>query len=542
MAVIELDKPDIEKLTGRKLTKQDIEERIPMFGCPLEKTDGNKLYYEIFPNRPDMLSAEGFARAIGMFLGYRKQTSYRAKPPKIKMNVENSVKSVRPHVVAAVVRNVRFTDASVASIMQVQEKLHDTLGRKRKKVAIGVHDLEKVHQPFVYKAVDPDSVKFIPLGMDRELTMSEICRQHPKGIEYAHILKDSRLWPIILDKNGNVLSFPPIINGELTKVVPGTKNLFIEITGTSELAVNQALNIIITSLADRGFVVEAVNVAGKVTPNLRPRSIRVDIDYVNRLLEMNLDYTGLSKILKKMDMSVSGKYVSIPPYRADIMHQMDIVEDVAIVHGYQKFEPRIPKTPTIARRLGSGEFSYYLKNIMTGMGFQEVISSFLSHENTEFEKMLMPDKDACRLLNSVSSDFSICRTSIIPSLLKILCENQHREYPQNIFELGDVAVADSSAETGAKISKRLSSTMCNSRISYEEISSVLSATLNELGLKFELKKAEHPSLIPGRTAEILVNGKPHGFVGEVHPQVLNNFSIGKPVAVFELEISDFYRL
>lgn len=539
MAIIEVDRADLEKLIGKKLTIKDIEENIPVFGCPLEKIDGNKLYYEIFPNRPDMLSVEGFARALGMFLFSKNIPEYKVRTPKIKLSVDSSVKSVRPYVVAAVIRNVKLTEASVASLMQVQEKIHDTLGRRRKKVAIGVHDFNKVEPPFVYRAVAPDSIRFVPLAMDREMSLNDICEKHPKGIDYVRILKGHKLWPIILDKNDNVLSFPPIINGELTKVTEKTRNLFIDITGTSESAVNQALNIIVTSLADRGFEIEAVDVSGKVTPDLKPSSLKVNVDYVNKLLDMDMTYAEMDKIIRKTGLYVSGKSVVIPAYRTDIMHEIDIVEDVAIGHGYQKFEPKIPKVPTIAKRLNSNELSLHVKCVMAGMGFQEVVSSLLSHEKTEFHCMNIPEKDACQLLNSVSSEFSLCRLSVLPSLIKVLSENQHREYPQNIFEIGDVARPDDKSETGAQISRKVACAMANSRISYEEISSVLTAMLSELGVEFKLIPSKHPSFIDGRVAEIIIKEKSSGFVGEINPLVLNNFSMSKPAAAFEIE---FYLL
>jgi phenylalanyl-tRNA synthetase beta chain len=154
-------------------------------------------------------------------------------------------------------------DYTVKSVMDVQEKLHLTHGRYRMKVAIGVHDLDRVEPPFTYKAVDPASVSFVPLDMTEELNLREILAKHPKGRDYAWCLEGKKKYPIFIDKNNNVLSFPPIINGELTRLTENTRNLFIEMTGTDQQAVDAALNIVSASLADRGGRLQTVEIKRK---------------------------------------------------------------------------------------------------------------------------------------------------------------------------------------------------------------------------------------------------------------------------------------
>jgi len=545
MAVVEFSLQELEKLVGKTLTKNDIENIIPMIGCPLEKREGDKLFYEIFPNRPDLLSIEGFSRAMRYFLGVtKKKTEYKTKPSKIKLTVEKSVKSVRPYVVCAVVRDVKITEEVLISLIQMQEKIHDTFGRKRKKIAIGIHDLDKVNPDFVYKTVKPEEISFVPLDMKKKMNMKEILKNHPKGKDYAHLVENHKKWPIILDKNNNVLSFPPIINGELTRVTEKTKNLFIDITGTHEISINQALNILVGSFAERGFKIETVDVIDKkkiVTPDLEYSQIRVNLDYVNKLLDLNLKKDDFSSIIQKMGLYVEKSSenscnVLIPSYRIDIMHEIDVVEDVAIGMGYQQFQPRLPKVPTISERLKKNEEKNLLRDVMIGSGFQEVITMLLTNDHNEFIKMNVKENDVCRILNSVTKECSICRKSILPSMLRVLAQNKHVEYPQSIFEIGECVVLDDKKETGTRNVRNLCAAISDVQVSYEDISSNLDALFRNLGIKYTLKKTEHPSFISGRVAEIIVSGKSIGIIGEIHPIVLNNWNLEKPIAAFEIDV------
>lgn len=543
MAVVEFSIKDIEKLAGKKLAKKDLE-KVSMLGCPLEKIEKDKVFYEIFPDRPDMLSAEGFARGVRTFLGFTKGlVSYKSRPSGIKLHQEKSVSGVRPNIAAAVVRNVKLTHEVIASLMQVQEKLHDTLGRKRKKVAIGVHDLDKVHPPFTYKAVLPNKIKFIPLGKKGKMSLEEIGKRHEKG-QYAGLLKHAKKWPVIVDRKNDVLSFPPVINSELTRVTEKTKSLFIDVTGTHEGSVNQALNIIVTSLAERGFYIETVEIVGvrkRTTPDLKPRKILVNIDYVNRLLDLDLSKNEFLGLAARMGLGFDGKYVLVPSYRSDIMHEIDIAEDAAIAYGYERFEPRVPKVPTIAERYDMNEFSEFAGSILRGLGFQEVVTMILTNEVDEFERMGKKKEETCETKNAVSTECTTCRKSLLPSLIKVLTQNAHNEYPQNIFEAGYVVLPDNT-ETGAKNLLKAAAVITDSRVSYEDISSVMDALLKQLGVGYKLKNAVFPGFISGRAAEITINNETFGIIGEIHPQVLNNWKLEKPVVAFELDLEKIFYL
>jgi phenylalanyl-tRNA synthetase beta chain len=264
MPSVEYDMGDLSHLLGRHLETDYLKEAIPMLGVGLDSIEDGKLTLEVFPNRPDMLNIEGFARALKGFLGVESgYREYAAEPSGITLYVDPSVDDVRPAVAAGVVLGVEMDDYTVKSIMDMQEKLHLTHGRNRMKVAIGIHDLDRVKPPFTYKAVDPDSVSFVPLEMTEKLTMRKILSRHPKGRDFAWTLEGKSKYPLFVDSRGDVLSFPPIINGELTKLTARTRNLFLDLTGSSQRAVDIALNIIAVALADRGGKLQTVELKRK---------------------------------------------------------------------------------------------------------------------------------------------------------------------------------------------------------------------------------------------------------------------------------------
>jgi phenylalanyl-tRNA synthetase beta chain len=252
MPTTEFSFQELCSLLGRQVRPEEVRDSISMLGVDVERIDNEKIIMEVFPNRPDMLGIEGFARALkGVMDIDSGLTEYQTEDSGIKLYVESSVKDVRPYISAGVVRGVSLTDGHLISLMNIQEKLHITHGRNRKKVAIGVHDLSKVTPPFVYKAAGPEEISFVPLDTTIRMNLSEILKKHPKGMAYASTLKGFGKYPVIVDKNGEVLSFPPIINGERTRLSESTQDVFIDVTGTDRKAVDQAMNILVSGLLDR---------------------------------------------------------------------------------------------------------------------------------------------------------------------------------------------------------------------------------------------------------------------------------------------------
>ena len=448
MPIVNFDYNDFIQLLKFDISKEKLVERLPMIGADLDKIEDDAISIEFFPDRPDLLSVEGIARSSRAFFSFEEGLKqYPIQSSDIVLQVDPSVKSVRPIVRGALVRNVVMSDELIASLMDLQEKLHFGVGRNRKKVAIGVHNFEPIQPPFTYKAVDPDSVQFVPLGKTESMTLREILTKHEKGKAYAHLLEDLKTYPLIVDSYNNVLSFPPIINGILTEVNPFTTDLFIDVTGFDEKAVNIALNIVSTALAERNGTIFSIQIKENektiVSPDLNPQKRTLSCSYVNKILGSDFSKEEIKQALERMGFQVTLQdsdvlMVHIPAWRADILHEIDLVEDVAIGHGYDNFTKDVPKVFTFGKHLSDQSLRDNLRSIMIGFGFNEVTTFTISNERDEFDKFGLERSKRVEIKNPISEDYSCIRSGLLPSLLKILAENKHHPLPQNIFEVGIV--------------------------------------------------------------------------------------------------------
>jgi phenylalanyl-tRNA synthetase beta chain len=533
MVAIEIDKNDLLNLIGKQIKDEEIEETL--FLLKIEaRINENKIECELNPDRPDMFSVEGIAREMKGFLGIETGIKkYDVSEPVILLRKEKA--EVRPCIACGIIKDVILSDYLVKSLMQVQEKLHMTVGRNRKKVAVGVHDFDKIVPPLVYTDVGEE--KFVPLGRTEEMSIKEILEKHPKGIDYAHLVKDT--YPLIYDKEG-VISFPPIINSERTKVTENTKNLFIDVTGTDEKTVNQVLNILVCNIAERCGKIYSVKVSNKITPQLEPKEMTVNVEEIDKILGIGLNENQITEYLEKMRYFVKkmkgGKIIiGIPAYRSDILHQIDIIEDVAIGYGYNNIEPLLPKVATIGEESKIEKLSRKIREVMIGLEFQETLNFVLTSKENNFIKMNIEGEYA-EILNPVSSEYDICRTWLLPNMMKILSSNKHREYPQKIFEIGDCIFLGEKQETKTKQIRKLAAAISYDNANLTEIKSIVEAVLKYLNYKYEIKEYNHPSFIESRCGEIIVNGNHIGFFGEIHPKILENWQLEKPVIGFEIKV------
>ncbi len=557
MPTIELKIERLERLVGKKLDLKELEYDLQWIGLDLEDTnvEEQKVKVEYNPNRPDFSSPEGIARALkGYYEIELGIPSYEVRPGEITLNVDPSVKKVRPYIVCGVIRDIDLDEDEVATLMNIQEHLHWAVGRDRRKVAIGVHDLDKIIPPYRYTAVKPDSVSFIPLhGDGYPMNLEEILLLHDKGIEYAHILEGKDVYPIIFDNNDEVLSFPPIINGVLTTVTDDTENLFLDLTGTDFKAVNLALNILSTTLLDMGAKIESVKVSyqgGKeiITPNLNPKKWEVKAGYINDVIGLKLSLTEMIKCFQKIRMeakkSKKNGYLDIwvPAYRGDIMHPVDFTEECAIGYGYFNL-------PLTIREGGVGayhpiqDFSSKIRKIMIGAGYLEILNFILTSSEKQYDLMKQNyDKtNIVEIANPISKEYNTTRKKLLPQLMDTLLLNRSEEKPIRIFEVGDVILLDPDEETGTKREVHLSATSYHDEADFTEIRSTLDFIMISLGYEndFEIKPNKNLSYIDGRYGEIYLKGSKVGEIGEIHPEVLLNFKLEFPVAAFELNLQDF---
>jgi phenylalanyl-tRNA synthetase beta chain len=557
MPVISIDFNDFKDLLGADITPEEFIEKVPMIGADVERVEDNEINIEFFPDRPDLYSVEGVARAMRAFLGHKTGLQeYKVSKSDVKLIVDSSVSDVRPWIVSGLVRNVVFTDPFVKSIMDVQEKLHLTLGRKRKKVSIGIHDFDNVKPPFTYKAVDPESIQFIPLGMNDYLDMEEILRKHEKGIEYAWTLDGLDRYPIITDVNHEVLSFPPIINGIATTVTENTSNIFLDITGLDFNGCQSALHIIATLLAERGGTIESVAVEYPdktiVTPDLSPSNRNLDLDYTNSILGSTFSSKDIIGHLRKMGYDAktskaSGTTgesldVSIPSYRSDIIHPIDLIEDVAIGFGYENFKTVLPRSMTYGKVRMLELFNDRLRTLLIGLGFNEIMTLSLSNPTEQFDKLGLDFKSTnhVKIRNPRTEDYSILRVSLIPSLLTILRNNKHRDLPQRVFEISDIVPGDT-----LKNRRAIAGAVIHAKANLTEMKSVVENILQNIAgkTKIVLRTKSHPGFIAGRCIAIVApeakQEQELGYFGELHPKTITGFDLGYPMTVFELGVEAF---
>ena len=548
MPKIEISLDDLRTLLRSSISYDELEERGILFvKGEIEGFSDDMLTVDIKDtNRPDLWSVEGIARELRGHYGVSEGLpKIKIESSGISMNVNKKVEKVRPKTVAAVVKGLTFDDEFIKQIIQLQEKIHMTYGRNRSECAIGVYDFDQLVPPINYTTVKPDGIKFVPLDFTEEMTPGEILEKHPKGREYAHIIDKFEEYPLMIDSEENVLSIPPIINSVYTgKVSQETKNVFIEMTGNSLERLQVALNVLVAAFHDRGGTVQSVEVnyprETVVTPDMTPREFSIDPEECRTLLGLDITDDEMTDLLKKARYdakSVGGKIkVKYPAYRNDIMHSRDIIEDIAIAYDINKIEPDPPKISTIGHADKTEEFSDIVREVMTGLSFQEVLTFSLINKESLFTKMNMEEGEVCEIANPISTTWNSIRSWLLPSIMDFLCANLHVEYPQKVFEVGDVVVIDESQETATKTKKKLACAVSDPDAGYEDISSILDGLLRSLGIYYELKAKDHESFIEGRSAEIIAKGESVGIIGEIHPQVLNNWGIEKPVAAFEIDI------
>jgi len=547
-----LNRDRFSSFVGRPISVEDMAKWLPWLGVDTEEIGLDYVKIEFNPNRVDFSSYGGVARAYRGLMGWETGLpKYEVKEGKIVLKVDPTVADVRPYVVSAVVRDVKLDYDVVRELMEMQEDLHWGVGRDRKKASIGVHNLDAVEPPFAYTTSAPNDVKFVPLDKTEEMTLQEILERHEKGIAYKHHVDWASRYPLIVDRLGRVLSFPPIINGELTRVSERTRNLFIDVTGTEPNAISRSLNVLVTALADMGATIESVRVEYPdrvlVTPDLSPQRMELRVDYANELLGLKLSEAKTIEALQKsrLDARRVGKgvlEVLVPAYRIDVMHEVDLVEDVAIGYGYFRLKPTKPTSVTTGNEHGMSEVANDVRQIMVGLGFVEAMNFILANEVDHYQKMRRKAGKMIVLANPVSTEYSIVRSNLLPCLVRNLADNKHQAYPQRMFEVSDVIIIDEKAETRTERRLHVAGVSSHPTANFTEMKSYVEALLANLGLeKWEIKETRHPSFLQGRVAEIYVKGRKIGVVGEMHPEVLNNFELENPTSAFEINLQGIMK-
>ncbi|PIN76273.1 phenylalanine--tRNA ligase subunit beta [Candidatus Woesearchaeota archaeon CG10_big_fil_rev_8_21_14_0_10_36_11] len=544
MPTVTLNKKVFEELVGRKLPLEELKDRISMLGTDLERIEGDEIEVEIFPNRPDMLSEQGFARAFSSFIGVKKGLrKYTTTKFGSSLTIQD-VPKTWPYAVACVVKGLRFDDEKIREVIQLQEKLGTTLTRNRKKGGIGLYPLDKITFPIMFVGKKPENIKFRPLGFPTELTAHQILAQHPKGREYGHIMESWDTFPVFVDAKGVIMSMPPIINShDVGKIDETTTNVFIEGTGPDLNTIMTSLYILTTSLADMGGTIHSLEMVypdKKINfPDFTLRKMKLDLQYINTRLGLDLQEKNAIELLERMGFGYDTGNVLIPKYRNDILHQVDLAEDIAIAYGYENFEEEIPNVATIGEEHHLKKFARKVREILAGLKMIEVKNYHLITAEDLNRKMNL-DNPLISLQNALG-EHNHLRNAILPSLIKNIRENQHNEFPQNIFEVGRVFTHDTNTETKIGENEHLSVVLCHDKTDFTEIKQVLDTVLSSLGICYTIQETQHASFIPGRVGEIIIHDKSIGIIGELSPEVITLWNIQVPIVAFEVDVEMLFK-
>jgi phenylalanyl-tRNA synthetase beta chain len=551
MTILELNLNDIESIVGRQFSVEEMEDILFSYGMELEDHEGDELRIDITPDRPDMLSKYGLCRALKKYLELERQSDYFIKSSGVEISVDNNLKGIRPYICAAVVRELEIDDEVIKDIIWTQEKLHSTFCRNRSKSAIGIYPFHRIKPPIRYYAERPCKIRFKPLGYDFEMTGEEILKEHETGQKFAFLLEGKEKFPLLMDRENNVLSMPPIINSEDTgKVDTDTRDLFIEVTGTNLTATNQVIDILTAMFSDMGGKLSSALVKyddkNLITPNITPSKRKLQIRSIKDLLGIDLKKYEIVRLLERMGYGISnlnGEHITVlvPYYRTDVLHACDIIDDIARAYGFNDMIPDLPTVDTNGSTLKDTRISNFLRDLLVGLGFDEVFTLALANKETQYMNMNIGSTNAIELMNSKTWEMSIVRTWLLPELIRCLKSNEQYSLPVKLFEISDVCEQDEDSDTGYRNTKKLAALITDTEVTFTNIKQVLDLIMRSLNTHYELDHTNHSSFIEGRAGEILVDGKHIGILGELHPVVLKNWGWRNPIACTELNLDSLLQ-
>ncbi|EEH20661.2 phenylalanine-tRNA ligase, beta subunit [Paracoccidioides brasiliensis Pb03] len=599
MPTITVDKTALFNELGRKYSTEEFDELCFEFGLELDedtenserpfvngKQEAPQLKIEVPANRYDLMCIEGIALMLNIFRGRATLPKYRlVTPPNGELEqiiVKEETMKVRPYISGAILRNIRFDQARYDSFIALQDKLHQNLARQRTLVSVGTHDLDTIKGPFTYEAVPPKDVSFIPLNQTRKMNGEELMEFYEKDKhlgKYLHIIRDSPVYPVVYDADHVVCSLPPIINSDHSKITLNTKNVFLEYTALDKTKVEIVNNILVAMFSQytsEPFTVEPVRIVSehngetRETPNLNPRHTQASISYINQCCGLSLSTTEICNLLKRMAYFAEPSKTSpdlidleVPVTRADVLHQADIMEDVAIAYGFNELPRYFPsKSGTIAQPLPVNKLTDIIRTEAAMAGWSEVMPLILCSHDENFAWLNRKDdgNTAVKLANPKTVEFQVVRTSLLPGLLKTISENKHHAIPMKIFEVSDVVFKDLSLERKSRNVRHFAAAWYGKTSGFEVVHGLLDRVMamlktafiiGEEGLNnpamsyatYWIEELEDPTYFPGHAASIHVRiyGKDHviGSFGILHPTVLENFELKYPVSTLEINIEAF---
>ena len=536
MPVVDLRIDRIIQLLNGDADKKLILNTLPFLGLDIESETDTEVRIEYSPNRPDYATEFGIVAGLEGLLGFKKGmiplVIESGKEYIIK--VAKEVVPLRPHITGIIATGGKLNDQDIKQLVNMQEDLHEGIGRKRSKSSIGIHDLDKIKFPLSYVAVSREH-KFIPLNADSACTISQILAETKTGKDYSHLLEKDMV-PLIIDSDDKTVSLPPVINAAETTVTTSTKNLFVEVTGVEEKTGIDIASVIAITLQNMGFELHAVDITGQTNDNMLAETSKIHVQnsMINHALGTELQNSVIIDALKKCRLDAKSQdneiICIIPRYRFDIINEMDIVEEVMLGYGIEKLESKLVPSSVIGQKNSQLEMCDTLERIMIGLGYTEVLNSSLT------SPLKNDTSESVKLLNSKNTEHIILRNTILAGLIKNLSKNIHETYPQKIFEIGRVFLAKNIEQD------RLACVLAYKNADYSQMKSVLNGLLCDgLGESCSTPKTMHKFFENGKTAKIIINEKEIGIIGQISIQIQQEYKIRVPVVGFEIQLDPFYK-
>ncbi|KZW04107.1 phenylalanyl-tRNA synthetase [Exidia glandulosa HHB12029] len=613
MPTVAIDKQDLWDRLGKEYTTDEFDKLCFDFGIELDEdtteevekkkklgqpAERPQLKIEIPANRYDLLCIEGIARSLRVFLGKEKAPIYRLKYPVggddklLTLKISKDCLRVRPFFAGAVLRNIRFTQRSYESFIDLQDKLHHNIGRRRILVSMGTHDLDTITPPFSYEALPPTEIEFVPLNQTKKFRADQLMAHYKTDRQlskYLHIIEDSPVYPIIYDSKRVVASMPPIINSEHSKITLNTRNVFLDVTATDQTKLDIVLNMLVTMFSEyceEPFTIEPIRVVlpdgtSKVTPDLAPQRRTAHASYINACTGLSLPPKDIAELLNRMTLSATTSptepdqlLVEVPPTRPDILHECDIMEDAAIAYGFNNLPRTFPPTNTVAQPLAISKLCDLVRREWAQAGWVEALPLILCSHEENFAWLNRHDDgtQVVRLANPKTLEFQVVRTSLLPGLLKTIRENRNHALPVRIFETADVVFKDPTVERQARNERHAAAVWCNKTAGFEVIHGLLDRIMQMLEIPkiastdrtaqtgYYIAQFDDPTFFPGRAAQIYyrpssssssivleaktfigLRDVPIGTLGILHPTVLQNFEIGYPCSALEFDLTPFQK-
>ena len=527
--------------------------KLPFLGLDIEGIDKEKIRVEYNPNRPDFSSDTGIFRSLkGLLNETVGLPLFKYSYNKLyEITIDSEVKQIRPILLFFVAKNKKINSFILDQLISMQEDLHNGIARGRKKAAIGIHDLHAFEFPLIYNTRGKDS-SFIPLDQTKPFKLNEILSDIEVGRKYSTLLRNLHQYPTIVDRNNQIISFPPIINSNNTKINDKSNNLLIEITGTNLETCKSILAILAYYLYDEGYeifsgIIHDDNLTYSSLRILKDNTISIDTNIIKSYLGLNLSTKEIRQILNRcrIDVSITNNRkvkCLVPSYRNDIINSVDIVEEVAIGYGIDNIESTIPSF-----LISAGVRNEYFRKIdeiketLTGLGFLEMVNFTLLDQNisTIFNAEDKELLQKIKVNESKSKEHEFLRTNILSSLIKNLSYNIHEEYPQKIFEIGKTFSFKNKIVEQWNLGVLIASNKSN----YTEAKAIAQSIFKiNFGKNISTRRNDNNNLfLKGRCAEILYESKTIGFIGEVNPDLIAKFNLHIPLSAFELNLSSLLK-